>query len=168
MASKETDQYTTRSTTMIECAGTWLKAAVDILRNNGAVPETLLPFKINTTMYTGNENTFYVTAATHKITAYFNLQRNLANWRAWLVQHGPILVDLNVDATWDNATATGGKLDTFQPSTIRGGHAWRWSATQPTSASSCVTAGAPPGAIRASAMPARPISMRPSTTKATG
>ena len=30
---------------------------------------------------------------------------------------------LNVDATWDNATATHGKLDTFQPNTVRGGHA---------------------------------------------
>jgi C1A family cysteine protease len=28
-----------------------------------------------------------------------------------------------VDATWDNATATHGKLDTFQPGTVRGGHA---------------------------------------------
>ena len=25
--------------------------------------------------------------------------------------------------TWDNATATQGKLDTFQPNTVRGGHA---------------------------------------------
>ena len=91
--------------------------------NYGTVPEALLPFKINTTMYTGSENTFYVTAATRKIAAYFNLQRNLANWRSWLAQHGPILVGLNVDATWDNATATGGKLDTFQSNTVRGGHA---------------------------------------------
>ncbi len=123
MASKETDQFTTRPETMIEGAGTTLKAAVDILRNFGAVPETILPFNIVTTMYTGNENTLFATAATRKITSYFNLQRNLPNWRAWLVQHGPILVGLNVDHTWDNATATGGKLDTFQPNTVRGGHA---------------------------------------------
>jgi C1A family cysteine protease len=30
---------------------------------------------------------------------------------------------VSVDATWDNATATHGKLDTFQPGTVRGGHA---------------------------------------------
>ena len=30
---------------------------------------------------------------------------------------------INVDHTWDNATATGGNLDTFQPNTVRGGHA---------------------------------------------
>ena len=123
MACKETDPFTSRPQTMIEGAGTTLKAAVDILRKYGAVPETMLPFKINTTMYTGNENTFYATAATRKVASYFNLQRNLANWRSWLGQHGPILVGLNVDATWDGATATGGKLDTFKPSTVRGGHA---------------------------------------------
>lgn len=123
MASKETDQFTTLPETMIEEAGTTLKAAVDILRKFGAVPETMLPFNIVTAMYTGHENTFFATAATRKIAAYFNLLRNLANWRAWLVQHGPILVGLNVDHTWDNATATGGKLDTFLPNTVRGGHA---------------------------------------------
>lgn len=123
MASKETDQFITRPETMIEEAGTTLKAAVDILRKFGAVPEALLPFPITTAMYTGNENTFYATAAARKILSYFNLQQNMANWKTWLAGHGPILVGLNVDATWDNATATHGLLDTFQPNTARGGHA---------------------------------------------
>jgi C1A family cysteine protease len=123
MASKETDTFTSRPETMIEGAGTTLKAAVDILRNFGAAPETMLPFHIATAMYAGDENTLFATAATRKIAAYFNLQRNPANWRAWLAAHGPILVGLNVDHTWDTASATGGLLDTFQPSTVRGGHA---------------------------------------------
>lgn len=123
MASKETDQFTTRPETMIEGAGTTLKAAVDVLRKYGAVPEALLPFHISTAMYQGDENTFYATAATRKISAYFNLQRNLPNWRAWLAAHGPILVGLNVDHSWDNAKATGGKIDAFQANTVRGGHA---------------------------------------------
>lgn len=123
MACKETDQFTTRPETMIDGAGTTLKAAADILRNYGAVPETLLPFQIATAMYTGDENTFFATAATRKIASYFNLQRNLASWKSWLATQGPILVGLNVDQTWDNAKATGGKLDTFQPNTVRGGHA---------------------------------------------
>jgi C1A family cysteine protease len=107
MSSKETDQFTTRPETMIE----------------GAAPETLLPFHIATVMYTADEDTFFATAATRKIASYFNLQRNLPNWRAWLAAHGPVLVGLNVDHTWDNATATGGNMDTFQPNTVRGGHA---------------------------------------------
>jgi hypothetical protein len=123
MASKETDTFTSRPETMIEGAGTTLKAAVDILRTFGAAPDALLPFTITTAMYGGDENTFFATAATRKIAAYYNLQRNPASWRAWLAAHGPILVGLNVDHTWDNASATGGLLDTFLPNTVRGGHA---------------------------------------------
>ena len=115
MASKETDEFTSRPQTMIEGAGTSLKAALDILRRYGAVPETQLPFHIQTNMYLGNQNTFYATAATRKIASYVNMQRNLASWRSWLASNGPILVALNVDQTWDNATATQGKLDTFMP-----------------------------------------------------
>lgn len=123
MASKETDTLTSLPETMIEGAGTTLKAAMDILRNYGPVPETLLPFHITTNMYLGNEKTFFATAATRKIASYVNLQRNTANWRSWLATHGPILVGLNVDHAWDNATATQGIIDTFQPGTVRGGHA---------------------------------------------
>ena len=132
-----------RPETFIEGAGTSLKAAVDILRKYGAAPETLLPFHIATNMYLGDENTFFATVATRRIASYFNLQRNLTNWRSWLATHGPILVGVNVDATWDNATATHGKLDTFQPSTVRGGHARASSATRATIALSCATAGVP-------------------------
>jgi C1A family cysteine protease len=74
-------------------------------------------------MYAGRESTFYATAAKRRISSYFNLGKNLKQWRSWLATHGPFMAGLNVDQTWDNATATGGKLDTFQPSTIRGGHA---------------------------------------------
>jgi Papain family cysteine protease len=123
MASKETDAFTTRPETFIEEAGTSLKAAVDFLRKYGAAPEPLLPFHVTTNLYLGDENTFYATLATRRIASYFNLQKNFANWRSWLATHGPILVGLNVDATWDNATATHGRLDIFQPNTVRGGHA---------------------------------------------
>ena len=122
MASKETDEFTSRPETMIEGAGTSLKAALDILRRYGAVPEGLLPFHIKTNMYQDDENVFYAAAATRKIASYVNMQRNLASWRSWLASNGPILVALNVDHTWDNATATQGKLDTFMPATVRGGH----------------------------------------------
>jgi hypothetical protein len=43
MASKETDTLVSRPETFIEEAGTMLKAAMDILRNYGAVPETFRP-----------------------------------------------------------------------------------------------------------------------------
>lgn len=123
MASKETDEFTSRPQTFIEGAGTSLKAAMEILRKFGAVPELMLPFHITTKMYVGNENTFYATAAARRVASYFNLGKNLDSWRNWLATHGPIMAGLNVDATWDNATATHGKLDAFQPATVRGGHA---------------------------------------------
>ena len=65
----------------------------------------------------------YAAAAQRKIASYFNLQRNLNQWKAWLASNGPILAALNVDSAWDNATATGGNIDLFNPQTTRGGHA---------------------------------------------
>lgn len=123
MASKETDEFTSRPESFVEEAGTSLKAAMIFLNKYGSVPESLLPFKIGTTMYAGNENAFYATAASRRITAYYNMGKNLTQWRTWLATQGPFMAGLNVDKTWDNATATKGNLDTFQPNTIRGGHA---------------------------------------------
>ena len=123
MASKETDEYTTRADTFLEAAGTSLKAAMDVVRKFGAVREPLLPFHIGTKMHVGPENAFYSEAAQRKIAAYFNLQRNLAQWKTWLATNGPILAALSVDQTWENATATGGNIDVFMPNTVRGGHA---------------------------------------------
>jgi hypothetical protein len=123
MASKETDEFTSRPETFIEGVGTSLKAAMDILRKFGAVPESLLPFHVATAMYLGDEDTFYATAATRRIASYFNLAKNFSDWRSWLANHGPFMAGLNVDATWDHATSTHGKLDAFKPNTVRGGHA---------------------------------------------
>jgi len=123
MSSKETDPDTAHATTCIEEAGTYLKTAMDVCRKWGVVPEKMLPFHISTLMYTGHETTFYAVAAQRRASAYYNLGKDLNQWRTWLASHGPILAGLSVDATWDNATATHGLLDTFQPNTVRGGHA---------------------------------------------
>lgn len=123
MASKETDEFTSRPETFVEEAGTSLKAAMDIVRKYGTVLDSVLPFKISTLMYAGNENALYAAASTRRAANYFNLGKNLTQWKSWLAGNGPILAGLSVDATWDNASSTGGKLDSFQPATIRGGHA---------------------------------------------
>jgi C1A family cysteine protease len=123
MASKETDEFVNRPETFIESAGTSLKAAMDILRKFGSVPEAMLPFQIETTMYAGDDDAFFATASQRRVTAYFNLQKDPAKWRKWLASHGPIMAALQVDQTWDNATATQGNLDSFMPNTVRGGHA---------------------------------------------
>lgn len=123
MASKETDEFVSRPETFIEEAGTSLKAAMDIVRKYGVVPMTTLPFHLATKMYTGSENAFFALAAQRRIAAYFNLGKNLTQWKTWLASHGPILAALSVDHSWDNAAATGGNIDTFMPNTVRGGHA---------------------------------------------
>jgi C1A family cysteine protease len=122
MAAKETDEFTSQPSTFIEEDGTSLKAALDIARKYGAVLDSILPFATGH-LYPDPAKTFYALAAQRKITSYFNLQRNVGNWRTWLATTGPILVRLDVDATWDAATENAGVLDIYQPETARGGHA---------------------------------------------
>ncbi|MBB6048368.1 C1 family peptidase [Armatimonas rosea] len=123
MASKETDQFTTRPESFIETAGTALKAAADICRKYGTVLEPRLPFTVSSNMYLGDEDTFYAEAAQRRAASYFNAQKDLDQWRQALASGKPILVGLSVDREWDTAAERAGKLDTFQPTTTRGGHA---------------------------------------------
>lgn len=122
MAAKEFDEFVTAPTTFIEAEGTSLKAALDVARKYGAVPDALLPFGSGA-LYPGDEKTFYATASTLKINNYINLDRTAGAWRRWLAFNGPILTRLDVDQTWDDATSTGGVLQTYQPMTAHGGHA---------------------------------------------
>ena len=122
MAAKESDEFKNRPATFIESDGTSLKAALDIARKYGAVKDALLPFTSGR-LFQGDANTFYAVASQMKISSYFNLGRMLSRWKNWLANHGPILTRLNVDETWDNAKATLGHLEAYQPGTVRGGHA---------------------------------------------
>jgi hypothetical protein len=122
MAAKETDEFITQPTTFIEEDGTSLKAALDIARKYGTVPDTALPFKTGT-LYPHPAKTFYALAARLKIASYFNLGTSPARWRQWLATQGPILTRLDVDDTFNNATGTQGKLRTYKPATAIGGHA---------------------------------------------
>ncbi len=122
MAAKELDDFVTVPTTFIEDEGTSLKSALDVARKFGVVLDSVLAFGSGR-LFQGDAQTFYATAAQLKITSYFNLKQNQANWRAWLATKGPILTRLGVDATWDNAGETQGNLDTYEPDTVRGGHA---------------------------------------------
>jgi len=122
MAAKETDEFNSRPTTFVEAEGTSLKAALDVARKFGAVKDTVLPFA-SAIGYRGSAATFYAIAAQLKISMYFNLGREIGNWRVWLATKGPILTRLSVDSTWDKATSTKGMLDVYKPKTAHGGHA---------------------------------------------
>ena len=122
MAAKETDEFNSRPTAFVEAEGTSLKAALDVARKFGAVKDTVLPFA-SAIGYRGSAATFYAIAAQLKISMYFNLGHDIGAWRTWLATKGPILTRLNVDSTWDKATATKGVLDVYKPKTAHGGHA---------------------------------------------
>jgi hypothetical protein len=126
MAAKETDDDSSRPTTFIELEGTWLKAALDVARNFGVVAGSVLPFENppgEPELYTGgNQDAFYALAAQRRIASYFNLGTNLADWRAWIANNGPILTRLDVDTTWDGATKTRPNLDVYDAAHTRGGH----------------------------------------------
>lgn len=121
MANKETDEITSFPTTFLESAGTQTKLALNVARNYGCVLEQDLPIEGGLSPL--SRATFYTQAAKLRISSYHNLKRNPADWRKWLAFQGPILTRLNVDKTWDKATATEGVLLKYQPNTIRGGHA---------------------------------------------
>ncbi|HEY6747245.1 MAG TPA: C1 family peptidase [Mycobacteriales bacterium] len=122
MAAKETDEFTSEPSTFIERAGTSLKAALDVARQHGSVRETVLPFG-SAVLFDGDVNTFFAIAAQLKIVAYVNLGRDVQDWRRWLALSGPVLVRLNVDRSWDQATRSAGDLDGYEAATARGGHA---------------------------------------------
>ena len=122
MSAKETDEFTSYPTTFIEIAGTSLKSALDIARKYGIVTDKILPFASGK-LYQGKPDTFFAIAAQLKIASYFNLGTKASGWKQWLATKGPILTRLNVDDTWYNAAATGGKLAAYNQATAGGGHA---------------------------------------------
>jgi hypothetical protein len=124
MASKETDEFTTQPSTFIEEAGTSLKAALTLVRRYGVVRDSVVPFKPPPLNFPGGTQTFYALASQMRIASYFNLGRNLDEWRRWLGSgDGPILTRLNVDRTWYEAQSTHGELSHYKQETARGGHA---------------------------------------------
>lgn len=118
MAAKETDEFTSVATTFIDADGTSLKAALDVARKFGCVPDEMLPF-MGSGLYAGDVKTFYAIAANRKIASYYRLQPG--EWKRWLAEVGPILVRLDVDATWDNVGKNG--VLTKYMGNGRGGHA---------------------------------------------
>lgn len=122
MANKETDDFTRYPTTFIERAGTSTKLALGIAQKFGCVPERMLPMKGPLSQL--RANVFFSIAAQFRITAYYNLGKELDHWRRWIAYVGPVLTRLDVDKTWKNATATNGKLDKYDENGRKfGGHA---------------------------------------------
>lgn len=122
MAAKETDDLSSRPTTFIETGTTSVKAAMDVVRDYGIVLDTLLPFA-NGQLYTGAMHVFYAHAASLRIASYFNLGRDLQDWRSWIVNRGPIITRLDIDQTWIDANKDNANLNVYQPDPAGQGHA---------------------------------------------
>lgn len=118
MAAKETDEFTSSPESFIETAGTSLRAALKVARKHGCVQDDVLPFD-SPELYRGTTQAFYIQAARYRINLYTKLL-SLREWRRWLADgFGPILIRVEVDATWfepDN-----GRLDDYRPLIIGGG-----------------------------------------------
>jgi hypothetical protein len=121
MANKETDNLTSYPTTFLDSDGTQTKLALRVAQKYGCVPDDLLPME--GPLSSLSRTKFYAMASRFRISSYHNLGRKLDDWRHWLAFNGPILTRLGVDRTWDKATENKGKLNVYQPNTVRGGHA---------------------------------------------
>ncbi len=122
MASKETDEFVDRPESFIEDAGTSLKAAVDVCRKHGVVPDPVLPFRLGNLFVTGTTDVFYALAAQRKAASYFNAKLDFKEWRRALASGAPIVAGLNVHAEFTGLGADG-VLNAAPPGSSQGGHA---------------------------------------------
>lgn len=121
MANKETDELTGYPTTFIESAGTQTKLALKLVRKYGCVTDDQLPMSGRLSGMKGAA--FYTLASKLRIRSYHNLGENPKDWRRWIANLGPVLTRLEVDRNWYAARDNGGKLEDYDASTARGGHA---------------------------------------------
>lgn len=97
--SKETDKHTSYPSAVMESAGTFLKAALDIARKFGVIEEKFQ--KMGRTIK-GQPQAILAKAAELKIVSYYALsfwgkEFGLEGVDYWLENHGPIVTRLNVD-----------------------------------------------------------------------
>lgn len=116
MASKETDEFTSRPESFIEHAGTSLKAALQVVRKFGCVTEDTLPFEMNR-LYGGTSTAFYMAASRFRINMFVRLN-SIREWKQWLASRGPILIRVEVDRNWQ--LCQNGRLEFYDP--FPGGH----------------------------------------------
>lgn len=97
--SKETDKHTSYPSALMESAGTFLKAALDIARKFGVIEEK---FQRMGKTVKGSPQAILSKAAELKIVSYYGLsfwgrEFGLEGVDYWMENHGPIVTRLNVD-----------------------------------------------------------------------
>ncbi len=124
MASKETDEFVNRPETMIEGAGYQPQGRRGHFAQVRRRARNPAAFQNRNQHVPGRRRTPSSPPRRRVASLLISISRKI--WRTGapgLPTRARLLVALSVDATWDNATATQGKLNTFQPNTVRGGHA---------------------------------------------
>ena len=114
-ASKEMDEYVSHPSTMIQFAGTSLKAVSEVLRKWGCVSRKIMPFGKMSDL---TEAKFLEHAAKWKIKSFHAVspwvegeqQFNEYGLKWWLVNHGPVLVRMNVNQAFFNMRRNSGVL----------------------------------------------------------
>lgn len=122
MANKETDEITEFATSFVESAGTQTKSALKIAHRWGCLLDKDLP--MDGSLWRDTTVSLYSRAARLRIESFFNLGRNLDEWRLWLATKGPILTRLSVDDAFMNpGTSAGSRLRHYDSGNTHGGHA---------------------------------------------
>ena len=122
MANKETDEITSFATTFIESAGTQTKSALKIANRWGCLLDKDLP--MDGPLWRDTTVSLYSRAARLRIESFFNLGRDLADWRLWLATKGPILTRLSVDdAFMSPGKNANNRLTDYDSENTLGGHA---------------------------------------------
>lgn len=120
--SKEMDEYTLHPSTMIQFAGTYLKGVSSVAKKWGCVSRKVMPFGEMSSL---PEQKFLGEAAKWKIDSYHAVspwvegeqQFNEYGLKWWLVNHGPVIVRMNVNQAFFNMRKNSGVLDDLSKKT---------------------------------------------------
>ena len=128
MASKETDAWTHRPTTMLQTTGTYVKDALDVLRKHGACTDRDLPMDSAGSLLPWQQ--FYARCEEFKIKSYHSLSPwgkgfNSEGLREWLANKGPAVTRFNVDEGFMRANSRTKILEPTKKHNY-GGHAAVW------------------------------------------
>tara|TARA_R110002096_G_scaffold294768_2_gene489024 strand:+ start:428 stop:1306 length:879 start_codon:yes stop_codon:yes gene_type:complete len=100
MGSKETDAYTRYPTSFCEMSGTYIEGALGFAKKYGSIPDKMLSMKAETT--TIAEEKIYAEAAKNRIESYHRLN-GPDEWRKWIAERGPVIVQLQPDPAFYGA-----------------------------------------------------------------
>lgn len=121
MASKETDQWNSFPTSMVEGSGTYIKDCLGVCQKYGVIRDKRLSMRDETT--TVPEEVLAAEAARNRIVSYHHL-RDLDEMKHWIAFKGPVVCQLSPDEAFMTANRRRKVLKEYDGSSAdHGGHA---------------------------------------------